>query len=244
MNKYLAIPIFILSWTSGLGQDLIVIRSGDSLIGQIVYESPKHFRIKHISGTARDNHGAAASISRDQVIYVRDSLPAYKLHKFGKIKIYSIHSDKYIHKPFYTANNSSITYISSIKNLRGKGWVYGTIDIPIADIEKIRWHYSSAGVGIVIGGVLGGVIGAVVGGFTTDKPDIYSSVSTYLVYGTEVWGKTIVGGVGGAVGGAIIGGGIQAAVTKYYEIGTAWRATNMGAAKTSASADKREDSFC
>jgi len=53
MNKYLAIPLFILSWTLGPSQDLIVTRSGDTLIGEIVYESPKHFRIKNLRDVPR-----------------------------------------------------------------------------------------------------------------------------------------------------------------------------------------------
>jgi len=189
---------------------MIVTKSGDTLIGHIVYESPKHFRIKHLSGATKDNHGTAARISCDQVIYVKDNLPAYQLQKFGKIKIYSIHSDKYIHKPFYSANDSSITYISSSENLREEGWIYRTYDIPIADIEKVRWHYSSAGGGIIIGGILGAIIGGVIGGSAVDKPTTINGVFTY---GAEATGGAALGSLIGAVAGAILGGSIQAAAT-------------------------------
>jgi len=213
MNKYLAIPLFILSWTLGPSQDLIVTRSGDSLIGHIIYESPKHFRIKYLSGRAADNYGTAASISRDQVIYVRDSLPAYKLHKFGKIKIYSIHSDKYIHKPFYSANDSSITYISSSKNLRGKGWSYRSYDIPIADIEMIRWSDSKVGGGIVIGGLTGAIAGGLIGGTVGSSIDVVNTLSTFSSTQQSSKAGFFVGLGVGAVVGATIGGLVGAATS-------------------------------
>lgn len=137
-----------------LGEDSIILKTGEFLPCEILWEKPDKYKVRILRSSLVQVYGHKKVVEKKDVNIVRDHGGHRAMKGFGKVSITLLDGSRKITGGLYATTPTSIILISSQYKTDGKRSVH-TQSTSITKIEKIRWRKSQALTGAVAGAAIG-----------------------------------------------------------------------------------------